>query len=101
MVQSYKHGGRLLAAALGQSSKNASLVKSKALKTPDPKIASISASELLKQKNEEFLAKKREMLKKRKLDAALAQEKKGEESGTSRGLTPFLRGSGFWYKIVF
>ena len=76
MVRSSNHGGRLLAAAIGKSSENISLKKSKDLKKPDSKTASITASQLLKQKNEEFLAQKRQAMKQRKLEAALAQEKR-------------------------
>ena len=69
MVRSSNHGGRLLAAAIGKSAENISLKKSKDLKKPDSKTASITASQLLKQKNEEFLAQKRAALKQRKMEA--------------------------------
>ena len=76
MVQSSRHGGRLLAAALGQQEKNESLLQSRKVKTGSKSLQSMSASDLLKQKNEEFLAKKREAIRKKKLAAALAQGEK-------------------------
>ena len=94
MVQSYKHGGRLLAAALGQSGQNQSLMKSKELKGPDAKVASISASQLLKQKQEEFLALKRQKLKERKLAAAKAQEERNSSSGSTSNGTSGKRDHG-------
>jgi len=54
MTMSYRHGGRLLAAALGKHEQNESLLQSRKLKTGSKNLVSISATELLKQKNEEF-----------------------------------------------
>ena len=76
MTQSYRHGGRLLAAALGKHEQNESLLQSRKLKTGSKNMVSISATELLKQKNEEFLVHKRELIKKKKLEAAMNQEAK-------------------------
>lgn len=84
MIQSSKHGGRLLAAALGRGDQNKSLMQSKSLKQTDSKISTITASELLRMKNEEFLVKKREILKQRKLEAALKQT--NNSSPTTKGL---------------
>ena len=41
MVQSYKHGGRLLAAALGKTESNESLIQSRKLKTGSKNLVSI------------------------------------------------------------
>ena len=41
MVQSYKHGGRLLAAALGKTESNESLLQSRKLKTGTKNLVSV------------------------------------------------------------
>ena len=41
MVQSYKHGGRLLAAALGKTESNESLIQSRKLKTGSKNLVSV------------------------------------------------------------
>ena len=76
MVQSSRHGGRLLAAALGQSERNESLLQSRKVKTGSKELKSISAAELLKQKNAEFLEQRKEAIRKKKLAAAMAQSAK-------------------------
>jgi hypothetical protein len=90
MVKSSMHGGRMLAAALGRSHENESLMASRRMKTPDPKVTSISAGQLLKQKNEEFAARKREALKRQKEEALKKASAAGKSPslgvGLSRGL---------------
>jgi len=41
MVQSYKHGGRLLAAALGKTESNESLIQSRKIKTGSKNLVSV------------------------------------------------------------
>ena len=61
---------------LGQQEKNESLLQSRKVKTGSKSLQSISAADLLKQKNAEFLAQRKEAIRKKKLAGAMAQSSK-------------------------
>merc|ERR1712212_983657 len=83
MIQSSRHGGRLLAAALGQEQRNESLLQSRKVKTGSKDLVHVSATDLAKMKHEEFLTMKREAIRKKKLAAAKAQGLKIEEAAAA------------------